>query len=95
MQGPAAGSMRSGADNVGIAGVLIRAAAVTVPVRVQICTSGRHFAVLTINMPVGLNRDHLFLVREGTAKRKSWKFKVVHSRPLFGTGTMAGLIILF
>ena len=46
------------------------------------CTIWRHFAVLTINLAVRLNRDHLFLAREGWPKAKSWKFKVV----TLGTG---------
>ena len=50
---------------------------------------------MTINCPVGHKRDHLFLAREGWAKRESWKFKVVTFEPTFETGTMAGLMTLF
>ena len=75
-----------------VAGVLMRAAVVTVPVQPRWCTFWRHFAVLTSLGTQGQIRDHLFLVREGTAKPKYWEFKVVTSEPLFETGSMPGLI---
>ena len=78
-----------------VAGVLIRAAVVTVDMVPSWCTFWRHFAVLTINLAQGQNWDHLFLVREGTAKWKSWKFKVMLLRPVFETGSMAGLMTDF
>ena len=77
------------------AGVLIRAAAVSRPLRVQVCTFGRHFAVLTINLALGHSWDHLFLVREGWPKWKSGKFKVVILGSVFETGTMTGLMTTF
>ena len=52
----------------------------------------RHFAVLTIIQAVRHIQDHLFLVREGSRYRKSWKFKVMLLRRVFETGSMAGLM---
>ena len=74
------------------AGVLMRAAAGNRPRVRTYGTFWRHFAVLTINTAVGHIRDHLFLGREGTARWKSWKFKVVHFGGGFETGSMTGLM---
>ena len=77
------------------AGVLIRAAAVTVPVRAHMVTFWRHFAVLTVLSREGHIEDHLFLVREGWLYLKIWKFKVMTLRPVFESGTMTGLMTTF
>ena len=63
--------------------------------RHQISTFWRHFAVLTIKSREGQIQDHLFLPGEGSAKWKSWKFKVVNMGPFFETGSMAGLMSYF
>ena len=54
-----------------------------------------HFAVLTINTRVSHIRDHLFLVREGCNKWKSWNSRSCILEPLFETGSMPGLIRTF
>ena len=55
----------------------------------------RHFAVLTSSSPVGQNRDHLFLVREGWLYQEIWKFKVMTFERVFETGSMPGLMGVF
>ena len=58
-------------------------------------TFWRHFAVLTINTDRSLNRDHLFLHREGWPKRKSENSRSCIMDVVFDIGSMTGLMDTF